>query len=212
MRPVTKEVLTQMCRIRPLDVVLRTSGATGDVLAPAIVQLALDHGPLPGVVAADNATHRGLTTKDALAEAVALLGRWPHSGRARTMLSLVDARSESVGETRLRVLLTVAGIRVVPQVPIAEPDGQVVGWADLVVDGTNVVIEFDGRLKYAAGGPEVLWAEKRREDGIRRLGHLVVRVTWADFATPHRIVGRVRREIARSSPRESLLHPTTLVG
>ena len=60
------------------------------------------------------------------------------------------------------------------------------------MDGANVVVEFDGKVKYAAGDPEVLWDEKRREDRLRRLGYVVVRITWADLERPGAVAAAVR--------------------
>ena len=47
-------------------------------------------------------------------------------------------------------------------------------------------------MKYAAGDPKVLWDEKRREDRLRRLGYLVVRVTWAQLERPGAVAAAVR--------------------
>jgi hypothetical protein len=71
-RPVVKEVLTQAFVIRP------DGQATGDTEAgraveppTALVQLTLDSGVLPGVVAADKALHSGLITMEDLHRAAA---------------------------------------------------------------------------------------------------------------------------------------------
>ena len=109
------------------------------------------------------------------------------------MLPLVDARSESPGESRLRVHLQVAGISVVPQVVIWDEEGEFVARVDFVVEGTKVVVEFDGKVKYRDGDGDTLFLEKRREDRLRRLGYTVVRVTWADLARPDRVIAWIRR-------------------
>jgi len=41
----------------------------------------------------------------------------------------------------------------------------------------------------------VLWKEKRREDRLRRLGYVVVRLTWADLERPGGVAAAVRRAI-----------------
>jgi hypothetical protein len=38
----------------------------------------------------------------------------------------------------------------------------------------------------------VVWLEKRREDRIRRLGHPVERVVWADLDRPGPLGARIR--------------------
>ena len=64
-------------------------------------------------------------------------------------------------------------------------------WPDV-----GVVGEFDGRIKYgrqlAGSDPHgVVFAEKLREDALRRAGWTVVRWTWADLKSPRRLVQRL---------------------
>jgi very-short-patch-repair endonuclease len=160
--------------------------------ATALVQHAVDHGIVTGVVSADAALRQGTVTLDALSTALDAVATWPHSSRAASMLMLVDGRRESVGESRCGVELAMSGIDVTPQVPIADERGAFVARVDFLVDGTRVVIEFDGKVKYAAGDPKVLWDEKRREDRLRRLGYLVVRITWAHLERPGAVAAAVR--------------------
>ena len=58
-----------------------------------------------------------------------------------------------------------------------------------------MLIEVDGKTKYADGDPQVLWREKRREDDMRAAGKIVVRVTWSDLETPGKASAKVRRAI-----------------
>jgi very-short-patch-repair endonuclease len=90
------------------------------------------------------------------------------------------------------VALAMARIAVTPQVTITDRRGEFVARVDFLVDGANVVVEFDGKVKYAAGDPAVLWDEKRREDRLRRLGYVVVRITWADLERPGAVAAAVR--------------------
>lgn len=112
------------------------------------------------------------------------------------MLNMTDAKRESVGESRLGVLAIAAGIRLVPQVTIVDEDGDFVARVDFVVEGTRIVVEFDGKVKYTEGGPDALFAEKRREDRLRRLGYTVIRVTWADLEHPGRVAAWIRSAVA----------------
>ena len=148
---------------------------------------------MPGVVASDHGLREGLFDRSDLEAAAAQVRGWPRSGRVQAMLPLVDARSESPGESRLRVHLQVAGISVVPQVVIWDEEGEFVARVDFVVEGTKVVVEFDGKVKYRDGDGDTLFLEKRREDRLRRLGYTVVRVTWADLARPDRVIAWIRR-------------------
>ena len=165
-------------------------------VADALVMLAIDGGIEPAVVSADAALRAGTVDDATLEEAVARVADRPGGSRAVAALNLVDGRRESVGESRCGVALSVAGLSVTPQVEIRDPRGRLVARADWIVDGTRVVVEFDGRLKYAAGDPEVLWAEKRREDRLRALGYVVVRITWSDLERPGAVAAKVRRAVA----------------
>ncbi len=162
----------------------------------ALVQHAVDHGIVSGVVSADAALREGTVTLDQLTEHVRAVATWPHSSRAASMLRLVDGRRESVGESRCGVALAMAGIDVTPQVTIRDERGEFVARVDFLVDGTKVLVEFDGKVKYAAGDPDVLWAEKRREDRLRRLGYVVVRITWAQLERPGAVAAAVRAALA----------------
>ena len=164
--------------------------------ASALVQHAVDHGIVTGVVSADAALREGSVTLDQLTEQVDAVATWPHSSRAASMLRLVDGRRESVGESRCGVALALAGVDVTPQVTLRDERGHFVARVDFLVDGTKVVIEFDGKVKYAAGDPRVLWGEKRREDRLRGLGYVVVRITWAQLERPVDVAAAVRAALA----------------
>lgn len=183
-RPVHREVLTDLCRIRPPHPAVRrpTTRSGAPNLAQAVVQTALDHGHVAAVVAADHALHHGLVTRAEIDAVAHLVEGWPESGRVRTAIALMDGRSESVGETLTRLFVVALGWRVTPQVPLRDATG-VFGYGDLGVDGTNLVLEFDGRVKYASDA-DALWKEKRREDRGRRAGYLFERIIWSELDAP----------------------------
>lgn len=114
----------------------------------------------------------------------------------RKVVALADARSESTGESRARWALHLLGLgSVTPQ--FAVWDGRtLIGVADLKLDDHLVLVEFDGRTKYAGAGD--LFAEKWREDRLRELGYQVVRITWEDLAQPQVIRQRVLAAISRT--------------
>lgn len=211
-RPVVREVLTQRFVIRPPlrpvpassdetvpPSILDRSDATVDRQVPpavALVQHCLESGAAAGIVAADAAMHREMVVVEALTEAAGAVHGWPRSSRVRTMLAHVDGRSESVGESRLRFALAVAGVTLEPQVVVTDEAGDFVARVDFVVEGTRVVVEFDGKVKYGDGGADALMAEKRREDRLRRLGYAVVRVTWAHLYHLPRVITWIRQACA----------------
>lgn len=198
-RPVVRQVRRSGALIRGSDdpgtsVMTPTGPVTP--LVRALVQVALDHGSVPGVVSADAALHRGLVTAEDLGAEVTRRGGHRRIQQAMAMQRLMDGTSESPGESRLRVTLGMGGIEVEPQFVVRDDRGEVVGRADLRVVGTRVLIEFDGRVKYADGGVDALVREKKREDRLRALGWIVVRFTWGDLEHPDRVLAAVRRAVA----------------
>lgn len=151
-----------------------------------------------GVVAGDAALHSGACTVQELRDsAERLLPGLRGRRRVRHVLFLVDGAAESPGESRTRLLLGALQLPVQSQVEIRDDMGALVGRVDFLVAG-RVVVEFDGAVKYGgATGSEALMAEKRREDRLRELGYLVIRVTWDELAQPQRVLSRIHRALLR---------------
>jgi len=126
--------------------------------------------------------------------------RAPVPGR-RQMQWVADharARVESPLESLAR------GIVVLAELP--EPRPQV--WirtragsfrVDLLDDTNKVIIEADGKIKYATA--EDVWQEKLREDALRDAGYEVVRFTHADFHRQPEWLATYRRAVRRSRRR-----------
>jgi hypothetical protein len=172
--------------------VRHVGGAPSVSLETAIFQTVRRDSLTTAIIAADAALHRGLTTMAELeARRVALARLAP---RSRELVAAADAASESPGESLGRILIRGLGYHVDTQVEIRSPSGALVGRVDLLLNGC-VVGEFDGDVKYGdQGGREALIAEKRREDALRALGYVVVRLTWSDLFTR----GRLARLIAEA--------------
>jgi hypothetical protein len=77
------------------------------------------------------------------------------------------------------------------QVEIWDETGRLIGRVDFLLPG-DLIVEFDGAVKYGDSGDAVL-AEKWREDRLRERGYRVVRVGWADLDRPALTAGRLRR-------------------
>jgi hypothetical protein len=167
----------------------------------ALAQVAHREGRDPFVVATDRALACGRVDARQVEASLQRLAESPREAlRAARWLGLVDAASESVGETRTRLLLHDLGHPARSQVRIVDGSGVVVARVDHLVD-ERVVVEFDGLVKYAgAEGRDALAAEKAREDLLRSLGYEVVRLTWADLDRPQRVDALVRaaRDRARA--------------
>ncbi|NHN54390.1 type IV toxin-antitoxin system AbiEi family antitoxin domain-containing protein [Calidifontibacter sp. DB0510] len=155
----------------------------------AVISHALRSGLEAGVVACDAALHHSLVTTESLMAWIDANARRPGIRSARQMLHLADGLAESPGESLTRLILVGAGFPVRSQVEIGTDAGCF--RVDLLV--RNVVIEFDGAVKYdGADGRAALVAEKRREDALRRAGYEVVRLVWSDLTDPARVVQLAR--------------------
>jgi hypothetical protein len=147
-----------------------------------------------GVVLADAALRSGLVTKDQLTEMAERLQHWPGSPAAQAAARFADGASESVGESRLRVLMANQGVPAPElQVEIHDADGRLLGRVDFLVE-KSLVVEFDGVLTYGSG--KDLVAEKWREDRIRERGYSFVRVGWPDLDDPDATGRRLHRSLA----------------
>lgn len=199
-RPIVREARTRHLRIRPLrGKPVETEWGPAVPLPEALIQLTMDHGVPAGVASIDAAMHTGAVTREDLQAAYEAVRRWPLSSRARCALAWADGESESLGESVTRVILRGMGWSVQSQVPIADADGVVFARVDLGIEGTNVLIEFDGKVKYSDGGADALFREKKREDRIRALGYVLVRVTWADLFHSERIIRAVTAAMAAAA-------------
>lgn len=101
-------------------------------------------------------------------------------------------------EARVIRLLDDAGIRTCRQVDLGGDDW--IGRVDLVVEGTNLVIEVDSARYHAS------LSDRRRDEArdaaLAVLGHVVLRLAEEDvWARPAEIVRRVRTALARSGTR-----------
>lgn len=114
------------------------------------------------------------------------------SRRAAELLDVLDARSESAGETRTRLLLYSFGLdRCTPQIEIPTPEG--LFRADFADAEAKVVIEFDGAAKYFDFNPTdgVLVAERLRETALTEAGWRVFRLRWKHLDRPEELRRRL---------------------
>ena len=177
-------------------------------LARTFVDLARTQPNRTSVAAGDAILRSGLSP-DALQEAIER-GAGRHGiAAARRALRLLDARAESAGESVSRVIMAERGLPAPdPQLVIRNDLGEFVARVDFAWPTLGVVGEFDGRVKYGRAldpdrdqerdrdPAEVLWAEKEREDHLRRLGWQVVRWIWDDLDDPATIERRLRTAFA----------------
>ena len=172
------------------------------VVTPArsIIEVASTLGVEPALAIADEALRRGLVTMQALEYALCDAANWPHAPRARQVVQLANGLSESVGESRLRLLMSNGGLPVPILQAEFRDDGVLIARVDFFFPWFRTIVEFDGRVKYD-GNPEALIREKRREDELRDRGYEFVRVTWPDLDHPAITIHRIRQAFARADAR-----------
>ena len=94
-------------------------------------------------------------------------------GKARAALAKATNRSESAYETLLRLILQEHGITCHAQVSIGPYR------VDLLAG--DVIIEIDGRVKYAKQPEDVVLKQLEREDWLREQGFKVLRVRTGEI-------------------------------
>jgi hypothetical protein len=156
--------------------------------------------------AADHALRHGLCSPSELDEAAsAVAPRVRGRPAARLVAALADGRAMSPGESFSRARMFQLDLpRPELQVPLEDDEG-VFGYGDFGWDG--VVGEFDGRRKYAVPegadsmvAEQALWAEKLREDRIRRHSRLA-RWVWRDVHEEWRLAQILGEQGIRPVPR-----------
>lgn len=107
---------------------------------------------------------------------------------ARKATALADDRAESQPESRLRVLLALAGCPAVPQFVVRDADG-FLARVDLAYPDHRVAIEYDGAWH---ASPEQLRRDRRRLNRLVAAGWTVIHVTAADLRTPDTLLRQIR--------------------
>ncbi|MGW6281576.1 type IV toxin-antitoxin system AbiEi family antitoxin domain-containing protein [Kribbella sp. NPDC055071] len=175
-------------------------GLVTTTVARAVFETACTASYEAAVVTVDAALRAGALEPEELDRLLGVIEFWPGSATARAAVNFGDGRSESVAESRLRVVMMNHGLPVpVPQAEFRDADG-FIARVDFFFREYDTVVEFDGRLKYADGSAELLVQEKVREDRLRALGLQVVRAEWADLDRPQRVIAAIRRAFNRARP------------
>ncbi len=154
-----------------------------------------------GVAVLDWFLNAELATREQYDDVFASMKEWPNTLRLHRQLQLCDGRSESVGETRTRLLCHDQRLPVpTPQFKVFHPSGRLAGRVDFAWPARCLMLEFDGRQKYhrhrreAETLEQMVMREKRREDQLRELtGWTMIRLVWADLGVPVTTAERIRR-------------------
>ncbi|HEX9099171.1 MAG TPA: DUF559 domain-containing protein [Candidatus Dormibacteraeota bacterium] len=113
--------------------------------------------------------------------------------RLKRALELSDPAAESVMETRLRLLLVLAGLpHPRSQVSLRDDFGVFLARTDLYYPAARLAIEYDG-----AAHRESLAADNRRQNRLINAGYRLLRFTAGDVLdAPAAVVSMVRRALA----------------
>ena len=151
-------------------------------------------GPVTeGVVAADLALHAGLVSIADLRAYVAAHPGAKGIARLRRVIDLAEPKAESAMETRLRMLLVLAGIpRPDAQVSIKDHHGRFLGRPDLLYRLQRLAIEYDG-----GNHRDRLVDDNRRQNRLISAGFRLLRFTAADvYGSPDLVAMQVRLGLA----------------
>jgi hypothetical protein len=146
-----------------------------------------------GVVATDLALSLGLIDLDGFRDYVRSHRQAPGVARARQAAEWAEPKSESPMETRLRMVLVLAGLpRPEAQVSLNDSGGSFLGRPDLYYPDARLAIEFDG-----ANHRDRLAEDNRRQNRLQQAGITLLRYTTPDIHDrPHAIVADVRAALA----------------
>ncbi len=116
------------------------------------------------------------------------------SALARSALDLLDARAESPQESRLRVVLTLAGLPTpAVQHVVRTESGRFVARVDLAWPESRVAVEYDGDHHRT---PSQWAADHRRREDLERAGWVVVVVLAEHLHGPvQALVSRIRARL-----------------
>ncbi|MBW8172395.1 endonuclease domain-containing protein [Ornithinimicrobium sp. Arc0846-15] len=161
----------------------------------AALQVADAFGVEAGLVSADAVARAGAQQSE-FTQALSA-GRFARGlARPRQVIKMLNPELESPGESRCRWLFHILDIPVAePQVEFTLPSGRIAR-VDFYFRERRTVVEFDGQIKHARAGD--LFAEKKREDGLRSLGLEVVRLVWSDLSEPQRVRSLLETAFSRA--------------
>jgi hypothetical protein len=148
-----------------------------------------------GTVVADAIAHAGAITKAELAAYTKTHRALRGIRTLDVVIALMDAKSESPMETRVRVLIIQAGLpRPECQLVVHDTAGRFVARADMGYEVQRTIVEYDGAFHW-----EQRRADDRRRHMMRELGWTVIVVSRDDYyATPDELVATIRSALKTS--------------
>jgi hypothetical protein len=186
------------CLIREITVQDSDLQAVDGILVTTELRTVFDCGRwltlVEAVVVADALAHARKVTPDELAAYVASHRGLRGVRQLDRVVDLIEPESESPMETRVRLLIVLAGLpRPQAQLIVNDRAGYFVARADLGYEAERYIVEYDGAFHWAQRR-----ADDRRRDLMRELGWTVLVVSSEDYYEhPRRIIATVRTALAR---------------
>lgn len=177
------------------DEIVTVEGVRYTTAARTIVDIARTEGFEQAVAAGDAALHRGATTAAQLREQLHRARARPGYKQAAQVLTFLDGRSSSVGESRLRVAVAAADLPA-PEVKarILSPDNSFVARVDCLFPQLGVAVDFDPRPepgRDAEAAERAALAAELRDDRLRVLGWIPVRCTSSELDDAGEVARRI---------------------
>lgn len=176
----------RVCPLPP-DEVIERDGVMVTSLARTVADVTRTSSLDQAVAVADAALRAGLERGD-LERSLGRCDRRPGIAQARRVAAFADPGADGPGESVSRVRMRQAGLpSPVLQWRIGYSDGHET-FSDFAWPELRTLGEFDGKVKYGRlvkpdqSPTDVVMAEKRRENRIRRQGWWLVRWGWDDLA------------------------------
>lgn len=145
----------------------------------------------PALLAVTDQLLDGLCTEQDLRDQLRARPKGRGCARARTVLPVADARSESPMESVVRWLILEAGLpRPVLQHVVRDALGVILARADFAWPERRVIVEFDGDVHRQR---DVFVKDLRRQNALVAAGWTVLRFTSADIlGRPAEVVAQIR--------------------
>ncbi|MDI9894928.1 type IV toxin-antitoxin system AbiEi family antitoxin domain-containing protein [Rhodococcus sp. IEGM 1381] len=172
--------------------------------ARTIVDIARSVPLEQAVCTGDYALRHARVTHVELAQSIMSAKHRTGIGRARRAVEMMSDRSDSVGETRARLIFE-AVTPVLCNQSVYDDNGDFLARVDHVFPDLGEVIgEFDGVYKYGAEPRRAVLAEKERHNRLLEQGRTVFRYGWGDLANPSVLIERLsaahRRALRQGPP------------
>jgi Protein of unknown function (DUF559) len=178
-------------------------GSPVTTAARTVIDLARTMPFADGVVAADSAIHKRLTSKPEMQAVLTACSRWPGLAKATKVVAFASGLAESPLESIARVVFDEFGLPPPALQYWISADFKAIGRVDFYWEQYKTIVEVDGAMKYE--DPTRAKAQLWRDKKLRAAGYEVEHFDWQEITTsPATVVASIRAAFERGSrPRAS---------